>query len=211
MPLGAWSSVLVWLGEGGTCFSFTSWEDRSAAGGGEAVWMQGPFGHTRSGLGALGWQEHHACSARRGRDPQGLEEARGVSLSLQLEEFRAAGGGEEVWAPSWEWFGCLWASRAVCLLHWEGPLRGLEDPVGNLPGVPIALGPRDSSGARGWGICLLGAPLPSVDLSTLPLSHLPSVLWGALLCRDSPAPLLIPNTVGHLHMRSGEAPAGFQE
>ena len=119
MPLGAWSSVLVWLGEGGTCFSFTSWEDRGTAGGGEAVWVQGPFGHTGSGLGVLGWQEQHACSARRGRDPQGLEEARGVSLLLQLEECRAAGGGEEVWAPSWEWFGCLWASRAVCLLHWE--------------------------------------------------------------------------------------------
>ena len=207
--LGAWSSVFVWLGEGGTCFSFTSWEDRGAAGGGEAVWVQGPFGHTGSGLGVLGWQEQHACSARRGRDPQGLEEARGVSLLLQLEECRAAGGGEEVL----EWFGSLWASRAVCLLHWEreGPLRGLEDPVGNPLGVAIALGPRESSGARGRGICLLGAPLPSVALSTLPLSHLPFVLWGALLCRDSPAPLLIPNTVGHLHVRSGEAPAGFQE
>ena len=83
--------------------------------------------------------------------------------------------------------------------------------MGNPPGVAIALGPRESSGARGRGICLLGAPLPSVALSTLPLSHLPFVLWGALLCRDSPAPLLIPNTVGHLHVRSGEAPAGFQE
>lgn len=120
MPLGAWSSVPAWLGERGTHFSFTSWEDRGAAGGGEAVWVQVPFGHTGSSLGALGWQEQHACLAGMGRDPQGLEEAHGVSLSLQLEECRDARGGEEVWGPSWEWFGCLWASRAVCLLHWEG-------------------------------------------------------------------------------------------
>ena len=82
MPLGAWRSGPSWLGEGETHFSFTPPKDRGAAGGGEAVWVQEPFGHIGSGLGALGCQEQHACSAGRGRHPQGLEEARGVSLSF---------------------------------------------------------------------------------------------------------------------------------
>ena len=35
-----------------------------------------------------------------------------------------------------------------------------------------------------------------VALSTLPLSHILFVLWGTLLFRDSPPPLLTPNTCG---------------
>lgn len=112
--------------------------------------------------------------------------------------------------------GMVWVplgiqSSVLAPLGGEGPLRGLEDPVGNPPGVSTALGPRESSGARGQGICLLGAPLPSVALSALPLNHLPFVLWAPCSAGTPHPHSLAPTPVGHLHMRSGEAPVRFQE
>ena len=44
MPLGAWSSVLVWLGEGGTCFSFTSGRIEALLGEGKQFGCRGHLG-----------------------------------------------------------------------------------------------------------------------------------------------------------------------
>lgn len=120
---------------------------------------------------------------------------------LQLEECKATGEGKRFGAK----LGMVWVPlgiRAACLLHWEDPERA--GGTSGSPQVSTHLGPRETSGAKGprylpsGGSSALRGPLCS--LLSLPLFSGRPALQG--LSSHS----LAPTPVGHLHMKSGEAP-----
>lgn len=162
MPLGAWSSAPAWLGEGGTHFSFTTPRTEALLGEGKQ------FG-CRSRLGTLGavWVPRAACLL--GREGEGSSRVGGSQWGFPFIPTEGVQGCWGMGRALGDKLGMVWVPLGVqssvpARLEEKGPLRGLEDPVGNPPGVPVALDPSLlGPGVRVsafWG--LLCPPWPSL-------------------------------------------------